>query len=70
MTLPAGAVFVDIRTTVKRTWRFRGKKMSYISARCHDGNRKLNVHGEFKVTIGGQTQTQTGDVVQTCRVKR
>ena len=68
--LPAGAVFADIRTTVKKTWKFRGKKMSYISASCHDRNRKLNVHGVFKVTIGGQTQTQTGDVVQTCRVKR
>ena len=69
-TLPAGAVFSDIRTTVKKTWKFRGKKMSYISASCHDRNRKLNVHGVFKVTIGGQSQTQTGDVVQTCRVKR
>jgi hypothetical protein len=68
--LPAGAVFSRIKTTVERTWRFRGKRRSYISARCHDGNRKLNVHGEFEVSIGGQTQTQTGDVVQTCRVKR
>jgi hypothetical protein len=70
VVLPPGSSFVNIRTTVKRTWRFRGKKLSYITARCHDGNRRLNVHGEFEVLIGGQTQTQTGDVAQTCRVRR
>jgi hypothetical protein len=69
-TLPASAQFSNIETTVKKTWRYRGKKMSYISARCHDANKKLNVHAEFKVNIGGQNQTQTGDVAQTCRVKR
>jgi hypothetical protein len=68
--LPAGAVFSNIETTVRKTWRFRGERRSYISARCHDRNRTLNVHGVFKVNIGGQTQTQTGDVRQTCRVKR
>jgi hypothetical protein len=68
--VPANAQFSSIRTTVKKTWRHRARKLSYISARCHDRNKKLNVHGEFEVNIGGQTQTQTGDVAQTCRVKR
>jgi hypothetical protein len=68
--LPPGAVFINIRTTVKKTWRYRGKKYSYVSARCHDANKRLNVHAEIDLTIDNVPQTQTGDVVQKCKVKR
>jgi hypothetical protein len=61
------AVLRDFEVTVRKTWKHRGQRRSYISARCHDRDRTLNVHAEFE--LGGGAQTQTGDVAQTCTVK-
>jgi len=60
------AVLSDLDVTVRKTWTFRGKRRSYISARCSDADRTLNVHAEFE--LNGGAQTQTGDVAQTCLV--
>jgi hypothetical protein len=61
------AVLRDFEVTVRKTWKHRGQRRSYISARCNDPDRTLNVHAEFE--LGGGAQTQTGDVAQTCTVK-
>jgi hypothetical protein len=61
------AVLRDLDVTVRKTWKFRGQRRSYISARCHDPDRALNVHAEFE--LNGGAQTQTGDVAQTCSVQ-
>jgi hypothetical protein len=63
-----GAVLRDFEVTVRKTWRFRGPRRSYISARCHDPDRTLNVHARFE--LSGGALTQTGDVAQTCSVQR
>jgi hypothetical protein len=63
-----GAVISDLDIRVRKTWRFRGQRQSYISARCHDPDRTLNVHARFE--LSGGALTQTGDVAQTCSVQR
>jgi hypothetical protein len=62
-----GARIGSLETTINKRWRHRGKRLSYLSARCADPDRTLNVHGEFELN---GTQTQTGDVAQTCSVTR
>jgi hypothetical protein len=61
------AVLRDLEVTVRKAWRFRGTRRSYISARCHDPDRTLNVRARFE--LNGGAQTQTGDVAQTCSVQ-
>ncbi len=61
------AVVRDLDVTVRKTWKFRGQRYSYISARCHDPDRTLNVHARFE--LNGGAQTQTADVAQTCSVQ-
>ncbi len=58
--LPAGAVLTRFETTVKKKWRFRGKTYNYITARCHDGNKTLNIKGNIALAAGpNQTPTDS-----------
>jgi hypothetical protein len=70
--LPAGAVLTRFETTVEKKWRFRGKTYNYITARCHDGNKTLNIKGTFELADNdtGTPTTQTDTDTQKCRVKR
>jgi hypothetical protein len=64
---PPGTIITRFATTVEKSWRFRGKKYSYITARCHDGNKTLNIKGAFEMASGpNQTATDT----QRCKVRR
>jgi hypothetical protein len=66
--LPAGAQLQRFETTVKKSWTFHGKKYNYITARCHDGNKTLNMKGNF--TLGGSaTSPQSDTTTQKCTVK-
>jgi hypothetical protein len=65
--LPGGAILTRFETTVKRTWRHRGRQMSYISGRCHDGNKTLNIRGRFDMASGPD---QSSAASQRCRVAR
>jgi hypothetical protein len=65
--LPAGAVLTRFETTVKKKWRHRGKTYNYISGRCRDGNRTLNIRGRFDMASGPD---QTSAASQRCTVAR
>ena len=66
--LPAGAQLQRFETTVKKSWTSRGKKYNYITARCHDKNKTLNMKGEF--TVGGSgPASQSDTTTQKCKVK-
>ena len=67
--LPAAAQLVRFETTVKKTWRYKGKKMSYVSASCHDGNHSLDVLGRAELG-GAATSPQTATFSQKCTVKK
>ena len=66
--LPAGAQLQRFETTVKKSWKSKGKKYNYITARCHDKNKTLNMKGEFAVGGGGPAN-QTDTTTQKCKVK-
>jgi hypothetical protein len=60
-------ILTGLRTKLNKKYTFQGKKRSYISAKCGDGNRKLNYKGVFNFANGSSlTTTDT----QTCKVKR
>jgi hypothetical protein len=65
--LPAGAVLTRFETTVKKKWRHRGRTYNYISGRCHDGNKTLNIRGTFDMATG---PNQTSAASQRCTVAR
>jgi hypothetical protein len=62
--LPAGAVLTRFETTVKKKWRHRGKTYNYITARCNDGNKTLNMRGTFDMAAG---PNQTSADSKRCR---
>jgi hypothetical protein len=71
VTIPplAGGVGIltGLRVKLQKTYRFRGKRRSFLSAKCGDRNRKLNYKGTFNFADGTSlTVTDT----QTCRVRR
>jgi hypothetical protein len=66
--LPAGAVVSSFEMTIDRTWTAGGKQASYLSARCHDRNRTLNVKGT--PALAGFPRNLVGEFSQRCRVKR
>ena len=67
--LPAGAVVSSFEMTIDRTWTTEGgKRASYLSARCHDRNRTLNVRGT--PALAGFPRNLVGEFSQRCRVKR
>jgi hypothetical protein len=45
------------------------KKGNYITARCHDKNKKLNMKGQFAVGGSGPA-SQADTTAQTCSIKR
>jgi hypothetical protein len=59
--LPAGAQLQRFEVTVK--------KGNYITARCHDANKKLNMKGQFAVGGSGPA-SQSDTTAQTCSIKR
>jgi hypothetical protein len=63
--LPAGAVLTRFETTVKKKWRHRGKTYNYITARCNDGNKVLNMRGTFRLAAEPTPQNSTD--TQRCR---
>jgi hypothetical protein len=62
--LPAGAILTRFETTVKKKWRHRGRTYNYITARCHDGNKTLNMRGTFDMASG---PNQTSSDSKRCR---
>jgi hypothetical protein len=65
--LPAGAILTRFETTVKKKWRHRGKTYNYISGRCRDGNKTLNIKGRFDMASGPDQRSAAS---QRCRVAR
>jgi hypothetical protein len=60
-------VLTGLRTKLQKKYTFGGKQRSYVSAKCGDGNRKLNYKGVFNFANGSSlTATDT----QTCKVRR
>jgi hypothetical protein len=70
--VPPGTVLTRFATTVKKTWRHRGNKVSYISARCKDGNKTLNMKGRFELAPNstGTPTVQNATDTQRCTVRR
>ena len=66
--LPAGAQLQRFETTVKKSWKSRGKTYNYITARCHDKNKTLNMKGQFAVGGSGPA-SQSDTTTQKCSVK-
>lgn len=70
VSIPSLAGGVGILTTfrvkLQKSYQFRGKRRSYISAKCGDANRKLNYKGTFNYADGtSQTATDT----QNCTIR-
>lgn len=66
--LGGGAAAISVfKVKVKKTYRSRGKKRKYISARCKDKNRKLNSKALFKYT---DAPKETVKSKQKCKRKR
>ena len=59
-------VLTDFKTTVRKSFRFRGHLHSYVSAKCGDANHKLNFQGKFNYADGS---SQTATDTQTCTVR-
>lgn len=53
------------RIQVKRFWRFRGRRLSYVNARCPD--RRLQARFQNKFAAGGPTLQ--GTVVRSCQIR-
>jgi hypothetical protein len=64
--LPAGAVLTRFETTVKKSWKHKGKKYNYVTARCHDGNKTLNMKGLIALAEG---PNQSSSASQKCQVR-
>jgi hypothetical protein len=58
------AVISEFNTKVKKTYTFKGKKLSYESATCKD--KKLDFQARFTDNLG---QTATGTSTQACKQK-
>jgi hypothetical protein len=63
--LPAGAVLTRFETTVNKKWRHKGKRMSYITARCKDGNKTLNM--KARIALAAEPTPQNSTDTQRCR---
>jgi hypothetical protein len=65
LPLPAGAQLSRFDVTVKKSWTSKGKKHNYVSARCHDSNKTLNMKGTFQLG-GSATSPQNDTTTQKC----
>lgn len=66
--LQAGAAIELIDLTTRRSYRFKGKRHSIASARCHDKNRRINSRGSFYFDHGALLKT--ADFSVPCQVKK
>jgi hypothetical protein len=57
---PPGTIIDRFATTVEKSWKKNGKRYNYITARCHDGNKTLNMRAAFQMASGpNQTSADT-----------
>lgn len=52
---PLPAVITDFKTTVGKTTNVKGTKHYYVSARCADSNKQLNMKSKFTYTNSGES---------------
>jgi hypothetical protein len=60
-------VLITFKTKLRKIYTFGGKRRSFISAKCGDGNRKLNYKATFTY---GNGETATASDTQSCTVRR
>jgi len=65
--LPANTAITRFQTKVQKSFRFRGKRRSYVSARCNDSNKTINYKGVFTYSGGSPTKTALDN--QKCTVQ-
>ena len=56
--LAFGSAITRFQVKVNKKFRFKGKRRSYVSGRCSDGNKKLNYKGTFTFN-GSPAKTAT-----------
>ena len=64
--LPFGTAITRFQTRVQKTFRFRGKSRSYVSARCARNSRRWFFKGVFNYN---GSPRRIGKDVQSCRVR-
>src|SRR3954454_2874033 len=62
-TLPTATTDFDV--TVSKKYTVKGKKMSYISARCHDSNKQLNLQTTIEYGTANEDTDHASDA-QAC----
>jgi hypothetical protein len=67
-TLPFNTALQSFQNKLQRSFRFRGNRKHFITARCHDNNRTWNFRG--RDTYGGGTPPETANATQRCTVRR
>jgi hypothetical protein len=60
-------VLISFRAKVRKIYRFQGKLRSFITAKCGDGNRKLNYKAQFSYANGSSASATD---TQNCTVRR
>jgi hypothetical protein len=66
--LTANTALASFQTKIQKTYRFRGDRKHYVSARCGDNNRKWNFRG--RDDYGGGQPPLTANVQQSCTIRR
>jgi hypothetical protein len=66
--LTANTALASFQTLVSKSFRFRGQRKHYVTARCGDNNRKWNFRG--RDDYGGGQPSLTANVQQSCTVRR
>jgi hypothetical protein len=67
--LPGGTALAKFQTKIQKTFRFRGKRRHYVSARCNDRNRTWNFKGIDNYAPGGGPPL-SATTTQRCQVRR
>jgi hypothetical protein len=60
-------VIITFRVKLRKIYRFQGRPRSYITAKCGDGNRKLNYKATFTYPTGSPVNATD---TQSCTVRR
>jgi hypothetical protein len=63
--LPASSI-TDFQTKVGKTFKVKGKKHYYVTARCHDSNKHIDMKSTFHYTDSGES-TDTDHEFSTCK---
>jgi hypothetical protein len=66
--LTANTALASFQTKVQKSFRFRGNRKHYVTARCGDNNRTWNFRG--RDDYGGGEPPLTANVSQRCTIKR